>query len=197
MKFFTGSLYLGSKKLLSTPHPKPHSDEMFTTWTEYAQCLIDSINETVGENDELYILGNFTRRKPGKHRRRIKCRNVYLIRGDCDPPQASRHVFGAFPDMKKMKLRKGENEKGSSVILSHYPMAYWEGSHHGRGHLYARPQDKREKVFKNRIGLPHQQSFNCCVENLYEWFGDYRPISEVRLLEILEHRKSNHPVEEH
>jgi calcineurin-like phosphoesterase family protein len=189
MKFFTGSLFLGSKKLLSAPHLKPDSLEMFSDWAEYAHCLIDSINETVGENDELYILGNFATRKPGKHRRRIKCRNIRLIHGDTDPHMACKDVFGPFPDISTVKLNRSESEKGIKAMLSHYPMAYWEGSHRGRFHLYARPKDKREQDF--RALLPHgHPSFNCSVDHLRSCFGNYCPISEVKLLEILEKKKS-------
>lgn len=193
MKFFTGSLFLGSKKILSAPRYKPSSLELFDSWTEYAQCLIDSINEVVDENDELYILGNFAKRKPGKHRRRIRCRNVRLIRGDLETTMSSQDVFGNVPHISKTKLNRGCKRTGVSAMLSHYPMAYWEGSHRGRFHLYARPQDKRDQHF--RCQNPHHLSFNCCVNNLRDWFGNYRPVSEVKILEILEHRKSTNPVE--
>jgi calcineurin-like phosphoesterase family protein len=187
MKFFTGSLFLGSKKLLSADRLKPESNELFADWIEYTQCLIDSINKTVGENDELYVLGNFSRRKPGKFLRRINCRHVHLIRGDIDPPMASTEVFGVVPDTQKVKLRKGDNYKGTSVILSHFPLVYWKGSHRGRVLLYARHLDSREAAFKR--ALPTHRSFNCCVDNLRALFGNYCPISETTLIDMLASRR--------
>src|ERR1700693_1395237 len=51
--------------------------------------LINKINETVGENDELWHLGDFAfsrydTNEVGRLRARINCKNIYLIWGNHD-----------------------------------------------------------------------------------------------------------------
>ena len=48
--------------------------------------IISSINETVGQNDILYVIGDFCfkGKKPIEYRLRILCQDVHLILGNHD-----------------------------------------------------------------------------------------------------------------
>jgi len=182
MRFFIADPHFGNKTLIRAMlrlYPGTHT--LFPNTEAHDKCLIDSINEVVGEKDELFVLGDFASKKPGKYRARIKCKHVYLVRGNHDPPQASKAVFGEIPDMRQTKVRS-ESGESLRVVLSHYPMAFWDGSHKGWGHLYGHTHGQREEQL-NQV-FPGRRAFDCTIDNLLQLFGSYRPISEEKVFDL-------------
>jgi calcineurin-like phosphoesterase family protein len=183
MRFFIADTHFGNETLIRAMlrhYPGTHT--LFPSNEAYSKYIIYSINEVVGVNDELFVLGDFAGKKPGKYRARIKCKHIYLIRGNHDSPMASKAVFGETPDMRQTKVRKGG--KSIPVILSHYPMAFWDGSHKGWGHLYGHTHGQREEQLNQMF--PGRRAFDCTVDNLLKLFGSYRPVSEERVFDIFD-----------
>ena len=125
--YFASDLHLGHTAILAFAQRPWGSIE------EHDAAIIENINATVGRNDRLYILGDFTMRLQTRdvqpYLDAIRCRNRWLVVGNHDKAGA---LFkpGAFVETCHYKeLRLG----GRLVCLSHYPMLEWNMSmqHHG------------------------------------------------------------------
>ena len=183
MRFFISDPHFGNKTLIRAMlRHYPGTHNLFQSTEAHDIHLLASINAVVGEKDELFVLGDFASKKHGKYRARIKCKHVYLVRGNHDPSVASKTVFGDSPLIRKTKVRKG----GASipVVLSHYPMAFWDGSHKGWGHLYGHIHGQREEQLNQ--AFPGRRAFDCTVDNLLKLFGSYQPVSEEKVFDIFD-----------
>jgi len=110
------------------------------------QVIFDNINEVVGLDDTLYILGDFCfkGKKPIEYRSRIVCQNVHLIFGNhdkntdyyVDEKTVNLNGFSSFYDVKEIIHC---NQK---IFLSHYPHRSWPSSHKGSFHCYGHVHSK-------------------------------------------------------
>ena len=80
------------------------------------QVILDRINETVGVDDTLYILGDFTFRgkDPIEYRERIICKDIHVLIGNHDREK----------DFFK-HLISSENSYGFSSVQSVKEVIYW------------------------------------------------------------------------
>lgn len=93
------------------------------------QIMFDAINELVGHDDTLYILGDFCFRgkKPIDYRLRINCRDVHLIFGNHDKrtdyyPDDKTVDMNGFTSIQDIKEIVYCNQR---IFLSHYPHRSW------------------------------------------------------------------------
>ena len=118
--------------------------------------IINNINQTVKENDTLWVLGDFAFAHSPEHlrslRNRIVCRNITAIRGNHDKSWYSQ-VLGAMKDMDSIEIG------GNRIVLCHYPMLSWNASFHGSWHL-----------------------FGHCHGNMNPWLSQH--LTETRMLDI-------------
>ena len=170
----------------------PGTNVLFKSTEDHDHHLIGAINCVVGEHDELHVLGDFASHNPGKYRALIKCKHVFLTRGNHDPVEKSRNVFGDIPWSRMVKLRDGE---GNSLraILTHTPQAFWIGSHLGWAHLYGHTHGQREETLDRWLGT-ERRSLDVGVDAIRQEFGDYFPLDEHELYHILSSRAGHdHP----
>lgn len=132
--WFTSDLHLGHEAIVGIL-ARP-----FKTVEEMDEALIEAVNERVAEGDELWILGDATCRIPKEKAeallRRIRCRRVHLVRGNHDKDWEGSDVFASVQDYKELKA------EGKKLVLFHYPIAEWNGFHHGwslhlHGHIHS------------------------------------------------------------
>lgn len=143
--FFTSDHHFGHRNILRyCSRPFDHVDQM-------DEELIARWNATIGDDDEVYHLGDFTLKTRG-FARRIFARLRGHIRvlglpwhhdngwvpataGPSSFTTASGHVVEILPALLAMKL---EDASGTPriITLSHYPLAEWEAGHHGGWHLH-------------------------------------------------------------
>jgi calcineurin-like phosphoesterase family protein len=184
MKYFIADTHFDHWNLVSRfPRRHPTFQRPFDNSDEHDTFLIDVINDTVDRGDELFVLGDFCLKRPGRFRQRIKCRQVRLIRGNHDPVQASINVFGDMPYMQVIKLR-GEFDDAPatlSAVLSHAPQAFWFGSHRGWGHAYGHCHGQREDTLTQALGW-QRRSIDVGVDYLARLLGTFKPVSEQYLL---------------
>ena len=164
MKFYTSDLHFDHSNILNYENrPWRNVDEM-------NRGLIQRINEKVGLNDELYILGDLTLR-----RNSIKCKHVHLIIGNHDyfaTAKYATYLFETISDYKEIY------DNGTKLILCHYPILYWNGMEdkntiHLYGHMHSR----------KGMQHPHKDAYNVGV--------DVNNCYPVTLEELLERRKNN------
>jgi calcineurin-like phosphoesterase family protein len=108
--FFTADLHLGHRNIIG------YCNRPFSTGEEMDAKIISSINETVGQNDILYIIGDFCH-KGGialAYRERIICKNVHIILGNHDEPTKFTSGFSSVSDQKMILCI---NQKYLCVII--------------------------------------------------------------------------------
>jgi calcineurin-like phosphoesterase family protein len=124
--FFTADLHLGHRNIIG------YCNRPFTTGEEMDEKIISSINETVGQNDILYIIGDFCHKggNSQSYRERIQCDNVHIILGNHDEP--TKFVTG-FSSVVHQEMILYKNQK---IFMCHYPMRSWPSSHKKGWMLY-------------------------------------------------------------
>lgn len=151
--------------------------------------ITDNINKMVGEDDILWHLGDFAFarredywRKCEFYRRRIKCKDIRIIWGNHDEPHLVKDLFTenhhltTFPIPNTRQL----------IVLCHYAMAVWEGSHRGNWQLYGHSHTTAEP-WLNRY-MAGRRSIDVGVDNAYKLFGEFRPFSLEELHTIFDKR---------
>ena len=128
MIWFTSDLHLGHVNVLQ------FQNRPFADIDEMNGALIANINAKVKKNDELWILGDFSFRISLEEsialRKKIYCNNVHLVYGNHDKNYEGTDTFSSNQMYKELKTDYGK------IILFHYPIADWNGKHHGNIHLH-------------------------------------------------------------
>lgn len=133
------------------------------------QVILDRINETVGTDDTLYILGDFTFRggKPIEYRSRIICKDVHICLGNHD----QRKDYELFRDGTISGFASVQDVKeiiycNQRIFLSHYCHKVWPASHKGSYHLWGHSHGKldEEERKTNRksldVGVDNTVNYN-------------------------------------
>ena len=180
--FFTADNHFEHENILKITDRDLH----FSSTEEHDDALLEEINSTVGENDRLFVLGDFAWRAGESFIKRIRCKNLHLIFGNHDRASFGK-LFKSVEDTAIVKIQ------GHKIFLSHYPHAYWPSSHRGSLHLYGHVHAEREETLD--AAFPGRRSMDCGVDNAKLLLGDYRPFSEDEVIEILMARPSHDKVE--
>lgn len=136
MHWFTADLHLGHDTI------RRHSKRPFSTIEEMDTVIIDNINAATVPGDTLCIIGDFTLRCHESivqtYRDRINCRQIIFCRGNHDAKRADR-VFGHAYDIKRIVVGNDKwtpCHERQPIILCHYAMRMWQGSHRGSWQLH-------------------------------------------------------------
>lgn len=129
--FFTSDNHFGHKSILkfAAETRKHHTDV-----NEMNEEMIQIWNDTVGDNDRVYCLGDFSFKKAADTEnilRRLKGR-IFLIKGNHDHwlNDSNYDFFEGVYDYKKITIDK------KKVVMFHYPIVEFENMHYGAYHLY-------------------------------------------------------------
>jgi calcineurin-like phosphoesterase family protein len=149
------------------------------------QVMFDTINQTVGLDDTLYILGDFCYKgkKPLDYRLRINCRDVHIILGNHDKrkdfyPNEITVDMNGFSSINEVKEIVYCNQK---IFLSHYPHRSWPSSHKGSFHLYGHVHGKLNEEDKRSA----RKTLDVGVDNTINYgkvFGEPWSFKEVQKL---------------
>lgn len=166
--------------------------------------LINQINETVGEDDTLWHLGDFAFARKHEYyekcryyRDRIVCRNMNIIWGNhdyatCDEPGDDDYVIRDLFD-KAFHLQK-LRRSGQSIFVCHYSMAIWDKSHRGAWMLYGHSHNTAERGLEAHF--PGRRSLDVGVDNAKVVLGEYRPFSLEELQRYMRDRQG-HVIDHH
>lgn len=145
--------------------------------------LVAQTNATVGADDVLYHMGDFA--MPGKHdyerrcreyRDRIDCKTIHLIWGNHD--HRTRDFIKLFASVNDMAMISVPGVS-AKVVLCHYAMAVWDGSHRGNWHLYGHSHAEAEPwLDRTMVG---RRSVDVGVDNAAKLLGAYRPFTVEEL----------------
>lgn len=153
--------------------------------------LLDAINETVGEHDRLFHLGDFVDyrgssylAKCKRYRERIRCKNLHLVWGNHDQPE----LAGLFSSAHlRLTLFIGKQE----LTLSHYAMAIWPHIQRGAWHLYGHSHGTAEALLDEL--MPGRRALDVGPENAARLLGRERPFSFQELRDLLKPRRGFYP----
>lgn len=172
MTFLTADLHFGHGNILK------YVDRPFTSVEEMDETLIKNINDTVGSDDTLYVLGDFTMggsyTKCRKYLDRINCQDVRLVLGNHDKRFLSKGKQSPFTDeMDYYELHRF----GINIVMSHYPMDSWNGRDYGyimcHGHIHA------SKRYNQINSWHHIYKYDVGVDA-----NDYRPVSIYEIVKF-------------
>lgn len=149
--FFTSDLHFYHKRIVE------YSGRPWTTDAQ-TQTIIDRWNERVGWDDDIYHLGDFAFIWPKKMGQLFEILGelhgkMHFIRGNhCDPKVWQLVEQQNLPFIEWIKDYHEMSVQGQRIVLCHYPMEVWNGSHHGswmlHGHCHGSlpPRGKRLDV---------------------------------------------------
>jgi len=190
--WFTADLHLGHGNIIKyCQRPWLSGDELLRereatrgggkvsheTVQRHDAALIEAINEQVGKNDVLWILGDFSLcslEEAKVYRERIHCREVNLVRGNHDLPCYDL-LFKRVIDQGMIK------HLGRKIWLNHYPMRSWDKAFHGSWHLYGHVHGR---LMAEDAANPRLLARDVGVDAT-----DYRPVSFSELFEYMQPRE--------
>lgn len=151
--------------------------------------ILDNINKIVRPEDELWFLGDFCfahknlyYQTARQYRDRILCDHVFLVKGNHDQDC----IGGLFENVYDQTQI---NVNGQCIVLNHYAMATWDGSHRNTWQLYGHSHSAIEN-WMDAI-MPGRRSMDVGVDNAYRLLGEFRPFSFEDLQKILGNRSGH------
>lgn len=157
---------------------------------DWYEMILGNINGFVERKDRLIVVGDFCHdREVHKWRQKIRCKNIYLIRGNHDASLAKlKAVVGQHNAHDSMLTKIG----GLKCFLHHYPTLYWDGSHRGYGHCCGHTHDQRTQTIAD--AFPGIRCLDVGPDSAVEVLGSWRPFHENEVAEILLARPGHDPV---
>jgi len=149
----------------------------FSSVEEMDDTLINQINNYVGRDDTLFLLGDFCIANHGyipMYRERINCKNIHMLIGNHD-----RHLdryakyFSSINDVFHL------NYNGRQIFMSHYGHRVWKNSHRGAIHLYGHSHGSLPCLGR---------SMDVGVDVSYLLFDEYRPFTLDEIIVLLEQK---------
>ena len=135
-KFYISDLHFGHKNIIR------YDNRPFTSVKEMDDALIKNWNSVVSDDDKVYILGDigwYDDVKMGGIFSHLHG-NKILIKGNHD--RVSSYLYGFFD---KVVDYLEINDNGTKVVMSHYPMPFWNGQFRDSVHLYGHVHNSHQQ----------------------------------------------------
>jgi calcineurin-like phosphoesterase family protein len=154
----------------------------FKNVDEMNRAMIENWNSYVTDRDEIYILGDFMYKGTGKDANNILSRlkgKKYLVKGNHEKyltdPEFRPKAFEWIREYHVLKM-----EGGMKVVLFHFPMMSWYGSHHGSIHLYGHVHNSGIKYpdFGEKLKMLGPRAINVGVDVNF-----FYPVSIKQIME--------------
>ena len=179
MIYFTADCHFGHKNIIE------YCERPFDNVHIMDQVMFDNINEVVGADDTLYILGDFCfkGKKPLEYRLRIVCQDIHLILGNHDKrtdfyPSDLVTDMNGFSSIQEVKEIIYCNQR---IYLSHYAHRAWPASHKGSWMLYGHTHSKLDHEDRNS----NRKTLDVGVDNTINYgknFGEPWSFKELQKL---------------
>lgn len=142
MIFFTSDLHLSHENAIK------NSKRPFKNAEEMNQVIVNNWNARITEEDEVYILGDFTLKGIDQATEMLSQLKgtKYLVRGNHDRYAKSYSVSGFqwVKDYHELKYKE------TYFILTHYPILSWNGKRYGsfhfHGHIHTRYRYNKNNI---------------------------------------------------
>ena len=117
----------------------------FSSIEEHDNLIIENINKVVTPQDDLYFLGDISwgnSEQTVEILKRINCRNLFAIKGNHDRVLKDGRVKKLFQGIYDYKVLQDGNR---TVVLSHYPILFYQSQHKNSILLYGHVHNTREE----------------------------------------------------
>ncbi len=174
MIWFTSDTHFGHENVLN------FCDRPWESIAAMNNELINTINYWVKPDDTLYHLGDYSFRMTVQDaadlRKQIKCKDVHLIPGNHDKNWERPDISWVFRVEKPICVLKAEKRK---FVLSHYPMADWQGMKHESIHLHGHIHSKGvhynelnriQGLYRYDVGIDANGYRPICLNEILQWF---------------------------
>lgn len=166
----------------------------FETIEKMNSGIIDNINKIVGENDELWNLGDVffggDIEKLRRLRQRIICKNFNLLFGNHDKEIKRMWDEGDLRDVFKTAQHVafiGIN--GINIWASHYAHITWNGSRSGRSyHLFGHSHSGLNEWLDEHA--PNSLMMDVGIDNAFKILKEYRPFSFDEIKKCMKSKKT-------
>lgn len=174
--FFTSDTHFGHKNIIK------YASRPFENASEMDQMLLDNINSRVGEDDVLYILGDFCMGRGIDKQayarellEKINCRHVFLVRGNHDVHDKDMLRSLGFEDVYDYHELKAS---GKMFCLMHYPLAEWNGFYRGAYDLHGHVHNdasynasmRKEGILRYDVGVDANGYMPVSLEEIISFF---------------------------
>lgn len=185
MIWLTADTHFGHASLIET------GKRPFRSLSAMERTIIRNINAAVRPKDELYILGDFSYRCSAEHaqelREKIFCQKVHLIPGNHDKDWSRPELAGTF--ILEDPITSFKCDDGRRIVLSHYPLAVWQGLRRGaiqlHGHIHSGVGEKapgsyncrqRERgLLRYDVGVDANGYAPVSLDQVLAWFSGIEP----------------------
>lgn len=176
MIFFTADLHFGHENIIK------QCRRPFKNIEQMDKALIQNWNSVVKEEDEVYILGDFTMKSAYAAQQYFSALNgkKYLVRGNHDE-FAEDYDMGLY-GLEWIKDYYKLEEREVELVLFHYPVLEWENKGKNSIHLFGHIHNNKKmmEAVKNLGG----KAMNVGVD-----VNDYTPVSIGKVLEVFKGRE--------
>lgn len=150
----------------------------FDTLEEHNNALVNNINNIVGVNDILFILGDFSFggyknneniEKIKEFRERVNVKQLYLILGNHDAPirksEELKSLFSGVFDYLEVDVvvpseKQGVKAHKQHIIMCHYAFRTWNRQRKGSWNLFGHSHNNLEGVGKQiDVGFDTREDF--------------------------------------
>lgn len=174
MNYYISDLHFGHKNSLS------FDNRPWTDIEKHDSELIERWNNTVGIDDDVYILGDISWHGSQKTIEIFKSLNgtKYLIKGNHDNKvlknREMRSLFIDICDYKELTL-----DNGKGIVLCHYPIPCFKNHYYGWIHLYGHVHSSYEENMMSHVKMQMEELYDipCRMINvgvMMPWM-DYTP----------------------
>ena len=142
MKYYISDTHFGHENIIK--HDAKGGARAFSSIKEHDDLIINNWNKVVTNQDEIYILGDFSWLYARETEEIIKKLNgsKFLIKGNHDrwcKDGACKRLFQGIYDYKMIQ------DGDKNVVLSHYPILFYQNQHRNSIHLYGHVHCSREE----------------------------------------------------
>lgn len=183
MNYYISDTHFGHENIIR--HDANNGCRQFSSIEEHDNLIIDNINKVITPQDNLYFLGDISWLNPEQTieiLKRINCKNLFAVKGNHDRALKDGRVKKMFQGVYDYKVI-ADGDK--TVVMSHYPIMFYQSQHRGSVMLYGHVHNTREeKLFQDackHIADTTDIPMNC--HNVGAMLWDYKPVTLQQILE--------------
>ena len=170
MNLYISDMHLGHRNVINFDNrPFADVDEMDAT-------MINLWNSKVGDEDHVYIIGDFSYRS-GKtadwYLKQLKGHKHLVIGNHDRATLENEKAMAHFETVDKM-MHVTDGDK--QICLCHYPIADWYKGRHGSWHIYGHIHGSKDDVYQFMKTREHALNAAACINN-------YTPASIEELIQ--------------
>lgn len=156
MIYFTSDLHFGHKNIIQ------YEDRPFNNIEVMDNKIIKIWNNTLNEEDTIYILGDFSWYKGEKTNEilnKLKGHKILIVgnhdKNFLEDTKFNKDLFEEICFYKEIKIKK------TKIVMCHYPIISWNGKSNGSIHLYGHVHTIENNDTKYMNDLKQIYGFNC------------------------------------